>query len=69
MAQMVKNLLIMQEPGLDPWVRKIPWKREWQPIPVFLPGKIPWTEEPGGLEFMGSKRDMNEHLSTAIKLC
>jgi len=23
----------------DPWVRKIPWRRAWQPIPVFLPGK------------------------------
>ena len=23
----------------DPWVRKIPWRRKWQPIPVFLPGK------------------------------
>ena len=22
----------------DPWVRKIPWGRAWQPIPVFLPG-------------------------------
>ena len=22
-----------------PWVEKIPWKRKWQPIPVFLPGK------------------------------
>ena len=22
-----------------PWVWKIPWKREWQPAPVFLPGK------------------------------
>ena len=22
----------------DPWVRKIPWKRAWQPTPVFLPG-------------------------------
>ena len=28
--------------GFDPWVRKIPWRREWQPTPVFLPGKIPW---------------------------
>ena len=25
--------------GFDPWVRKIPWKRKWQPTPVFLPGK------------------------------
>ena len=22
----------------DPWVREIPWRRKWQPIPVFLPG-------------------------------
>ena len=25
--------------GFDPWVRKIPWRRVWQPIPVFLPGE------------------------------
>ena len=24
---------------MDPWVRKIPWRRKWQPTPVFLPGK------------------------------
>ena len=24
-------------------------EREWQPIPVFLPGEFPWTEEPGEL--------------------
>jgi len=24
----------------DPWVGKIPWRREWQPTPVFLPGKF-----------------------------
>ena len=22
--------------GLDPWVRLIPWRRSWQPTPVFL---------------------------------
>ena len=22
--------------GFNPWVRKIPWKRAWQPTPVFL---------------------------------
>ena len=26
---------------LDPWVRKIPWRRKWQPTPVFLPGEPP----------------------------
>ena len=25
--------------GFDAWVRKIPWRREWQPTPVLLPGK------------------------------
>ena len=24
----------------DPWEGKIPWKRKWQPTPVFLPGKF-----------------------------
>ena len=24
--------------GFDPWVRKVPWRRTWQPIPVFLRG-------------------------------
>ena len=25
--------------GFHPWVRKIPWRRAWQPTPVFLPGE------------------------------
>ena len=40
LAQMVKNLPAIQDlPGFDPWVRKIFWRREWLPTPVFLPGK------------------------------
>ena len=27
-------------PGFDPWVRKTPWRREWLPTPVFLPGEF-----------------------------
>ena len=38
--------------GFNPWVRRIPW-RAWQPTPIFLLGKIPWTEEPGGLQSVG----------------
>ena len=37
----------------DPWVGK---RRAWQPTPVFLPGESPWTEEPGGLQSVGSHR-------------
>ena len=25
--------------GIDPWLRKIPWRRKWLPTPVLLPGK------------------------------
>ena len=25
--------------GFNPWVWEIPWRRAWQPTPVFLPGK------------------------------
>ena len=34
---------------LDAWVGKISWSRKWLSTPVFLPGKFPRTEEPGGL--------------------
>ena len=48
----------------DPWVRKILWRRAWQPIPVFLPGESLWTEEPGRLQSTGSKEsDMTEQLT------
>ena len=31
-------------------------RRQWHPTPVVLLGKIPWTEEPGRLQSMGSLR-------------
>ena len=36
MPQMIKNLPASQRPSFDPWVGKIPWRREWQPTPGFL---------------------------------
>ena len=51
-AQTVKNPLAIWET----WVGKIPWRRVWQPTPVFFPGGSPWTEEPGGLQSMRLKR-------------
>ena len=38
-AQTVKRLSAMQETVFHPWVGKIPWRKKWQPTPVFLPGK------------------------------
>ena len=36
---MVKNLPAMRETKFSPWVKNIPWKREWQPTPLLLPGE------------------------------
>ena len=38
-AHSVMNPLAMQKTQFKPWVRKMPWRRKWQPTPVFLPGK------------------------------
>ena len=38
-AQLVKNLPTVQETWFNPWLRKVPWRRKWQPTPVFLPGE------------------------------
>ena len=38
-APRLKCLPAMREPRFDPWVGKIPWRRKWQPTPVFLPGE------------------------------
>ena len=44
-----------QEPVFDPWVGKIPWRRKWQPIPVFLPGKSHGQESLEGYSPWGCK--------------
>ena len=66
LVNLVRDLLVLlrwqriclqcRRPGFDPWVRKIPWRKKWQPTPVIHAWRIPWTEEPGGLQFMGSQR-------------
>ena len=34
--------------GFDPWVGKIPWRREWQPTSLFLPGETHRQRNPVG---------------------
>ena len=59
-AQQAKNLSAMQETQdmrFDPWVRKIPWRRDRLPTPVFWPGEFHGQS-------MGSQRiNMTERLS------
>ena len=60
-AQAIKNLPVMQETwvrslGWEDPLKKSLWRREWLPTSCILAWRIPWTEEPGGLQSMGSHR-------------
>ena len=44
------------ERGSIPWVRKIPWRRQWQPTPVLLPGKSHGRRSLAGYTLWGRKR-------------
>ena len=64
---MVKNLPVMQET----WVRspghEDPLKKEMATHSSILAWRIPWTEEPGSLQSMGSQRvDMTEQLTLSL---
>src|SRR5574337_759071 len=53
-----------RRPGFDPWVRKIPWSRKWQPTPGFLPGKSHGQRNLAGYSPQGCKElDMTELLT------
>ena len=50
--------------GFDPWARKIPWRRNWLPTPVFLPGKFHGQKSLAGYSPWGCKElDMTEELT------
>ena len=45
-----------RRPGFNPLVGRTPWRRAWQPTPVFLPVESLRTEEPNELQSLGSQR-------------
>ena len=55
----------------DPWVRRIPWGRAWQPTPLFLPGESHGQRSLAGYSPWGRKEsDMTEatwHARVAVK--
>ena len=72
MAQQVKNPPAMQETQevkVLPWVGKIPWRTEWQPTPVFLPGASHGRRNLVGYSSWGCKElDTTERLSTYLQV-
>ena len=67
----VKNLSTIRRhrrPRFDPWVGKMPWRREWQPIPVFLPGESHGQRNLAGYSPWGRKEsDMTENTRWFLK--
>ena len=60
-AQTVKNLPAMQETWVQFLGQKIPWRREWLPTPVFLPGDSHGQRSLEGYSPWGCKEsDMTE---------
>ena len=70
---MIKNLPTnagrLKRRGFDPWVGKIPWRRAWQPTPVFLPEESHGERTLAGSNPWGCKElDMTESAQHAHKL-
>ena len=77
---MVKNppghCMKCKRPGFDPWVGKIPWRREWLPTPVFMPGEFHGQRNMVGYSPWGCKgsgtTEANKHAAKAkpgVELC
>ena len=56
MDQSLKNLTAMQETQVWSLGQEVPLEKEMATVSSILAWNIPWTEEPGMLESMGSKR-------------
>ena len=65
--QELKNLPAVQEKWIWSLCPEDPWRRKWQPSPVFLPGKPHGQRSLAGYSPWGPKElDMNEQLSTHL---
>ena len=65
-AQMVKNLPAVREIRIPSLAQEDPLERGMATLSSILAWRIPWTEEPGGLQSMGSQRDMSEQLMLSL---
>jgi len=54
-GSVVKNPPANAGDRFDPWVRKMPWRRKWQPPPVLLPGKSHGQRRLAGYSIQGHR--------------
>ena len=67
-AQLVKNPPAMRRPGFHPQVGKIPWRRAWQPAPVFWPGEFHGLYSPWRLKELSTTERPPLSLSVLFQL-
>ena len=58
-----------KEHGFNPWVRKIPWRRKWQPTPVFLAGISHGQRSLAGYSPWGHEELDTTELTTNLENC
>ena len=69
MAQTVKHLPTMRETQVRSLGREDPLEKEMATHSSILAWKITWTEEPGGLQSMGSQRVRHDGATSLSMLC
>ena len=62
-AQLVRICLQCGRPVLDPWVGKIPWRREQLPTPVFWPGEFHGLYSPWGCKELDTTEQLSLHFN------
>ena len=67
-TQMVKNLPAMQETQVQSLDWEAPLKKGMATHSSILAWRIPWTEEPGGIQSMGSQRVRHECATNTFTL-
>ena len=67
--KLVTPLFLLQcgRPEFNPWIGKIPWRRESLTHSSILAWRIPLAEEPGGLQPVGSQR-VGDDLVTGVRV-
>ena len=69
-SQTVKNPFALQESWVPSLGQEDPWRREWLPTPVFLPGEFHEQRSLAGYRPWGCKElDMTERLTFTFTLC
>ena len=67
-ARLIRIHLQCGRSGFNPWVRRIPRRREWLPTPVFWPGEYHGLYSPWGRKELDTTERLSLHLMSPLEL-